>query len=472
MLGYDSSEELGRLRLSKSIYVTSSDRSLVVSSIASSTRFEGDLEWKRKDGSLISVHLIAQSVPDVPSGDKVIEATVEDLTAKKALEQHFQRVQHLDSIGGLAGGMAHELNNLHMVISSYSEMLLPDLQSAALKRKADAILHASRRASILIHQLLAFSRKQRLTPQVLDTARALHEIAAMLRDTIRENISINCHCQAELGSVRVDPVQLQEVLINLASNASDAMPNGGNLTITAQNVNLTADEPIGNQDARIAAGDYVLIKVSDTGMGMDQETQARVFEPFFTTKPVGEGIGLGLSSAYGIVKQSGGWIKVDSHPGKGTTFTIYLPLTENMRTDRAQSAQPAMSEQQSSSATVLLVEDEAGLREPVRDYLANEGYRVLDAANGAAALQLLESQPFRIDALITDVIMPLVNGPELAGKLKQQFPDMKIIFMSGYAEDKLGGSDRSRDSVFLQKPFTLGSLKAKLQEALLNTFTT
>ncbi|HKT23842.1 MAG TPA: ATP-binding protein [Terriglobales bacterium] len=472
MLGYASSDELARLRLSKSIYVTPSDRSLVVSSITSSTRFEGDLEWKRKDGSPISVRLIAHSVPETSGGEKLIEGTVEDLTAKKALEDHLQRIQHLDSIGGLAGGMAHELNNLHMVISSYAEMLLPELQSAAQKRKADAILHASRRASALIYQLLAFSRKQTLTPQVLDTARALNEIAAMLRGVIRENISVNCHCQADLGSVRVDPVQLQEALINLASNASDAMPNGGNLIITAQNVNLRVEEPVGNRGARIAAGNYVLIKISDTGMGMDQETQARVFEPFFTTKPVGEGTGLGLSSAYGIVKQSGGWIKVESHPRQGTTFTIYLPRIENTRTDRAHSAQRPVSEQQGSSATVLLVEDEAGLREPVRDYLTNEGYRVLEAANGAAALHLLESQGCRIDALITDVIMPQVNGPELAVKLKQRFPDMKVIFISGYAEDKLGGSERFRDSVLLQKPFTLRSLKTKLQEALPNTSAT
>lgn len=469
MLGYNSSDELGRLRLSQSLYVTPSDRSLVVSSVASSSRFEGDLQWKRKDGSLISIHLIAQLVPDVPGADNVIEGTVEDLTAKKALEQHLQRIQQLDSIGGFAGGMAHELNNLHMVISSFAEMLLPELQSAAQKRKADAILNASRRASTLIHRLLAFSRKQTLTPQVLDTARALHEIAAMLRGTIRENISVNCHCQAELGRVRVDPVQLQEVLINLSTNAADAMPQGGTLTITAQNATFVSDEPIGNDDAKVAPGDYVVIKVSDTGVGMDAETRARVFEPFFTTKPVGEGTGLGLSSVYGSVKQSGGWIKVDSQSGMGSTFTIYLPLVENMQADRPQSTRPDMSEEHRSSATVLLVEDEASLREPVRDYLTKEGYRVLDAANGAAALLLLESQPLRIDALITDVIMPEMNGPELARNLKQRFPGMKVIFISGYAEDKLGGPENFRDSVLLQKPFALRSLKARLQEVLPST---
>ena len=470
MLGYDSEADLLRLRLSKELYATSLDRSLVVDSVKASGRFEGDLEWKRKDGSAISVHLIAQVAPEIRGEHKVIEGTVEDLSAKRILEHHLQRVQHLDSIGGLAGGMAHELNNLHMVISSYAEMLLPELPSSAQRRKADAILNASRRASTLIHQLLAFSRKQTLTPQVLDTAHALNEIAGMLRGTIRKNISIDCHCQADLGNVRVDPVQLQEVLINIAANASDAMPNGGDLTITAQNVNLTADEPVGNQGARIGAGDYVLIKVADTGVGMDQETQARVFEPFFTTKPVGEGTGLGLSSTYGIVKQSGGWIKVESHPGNGSTFTIYLPLIENAPTDATESAQAEMSEPQSSSPTVLLVEDEAGLREPLRDYLTREGYRVVDAANGAEALQLLESQPLRIDALITDVIMPQLNGTELARKLKQQFPDMKVIFMSGYAEDKLGGAERFRDSVLLQKPFALRILRSKLQELLLSTF--
>lgn len=470
MLGYESSEELARLRLSRSLYTRPSDRSVVVGSITSSARFEGDLEWKRKDGSLISVHLIAQLVPEASGGDKVIEGTVEDLTAKRTLEQHLQRVQHLDSIGGLAGGMAHELNNLHMVISSYAEMLLPELQSSGQKRKADAILNASRRASTLIHQLLAFSRKQTLAPQVLDTTRALNEITAILRGTIRENISIDCRCELDLGTVRVDPVQLQEVLVNLATNAADAMPLGGKLIITAENATLTSDEPIGNQDAKIAAGEYVVIKVSDTGLGMDQPTQARVFEPFFTTKPVGEGTGLGLSSAYGIVKQSGGWIKVESKPGQGTTFTIYLPLIENAPSSRANSAPPALSTQRGSAATVLLVEDEAGLREPVRDYLTKEGFRVLDAANGADALQLLEAESLRIDALITDVIMPQVNGPELARRLKGRFPEMKVIFMSGYAEDKLGGPESFRDSVLLQKPFALRALRAKLQELLLSTF--
>lgn len=471
MLGYDSESELLRLRLAKDLYATPSDQSLVVDSVASFGRFEGDLEWKRKDDSRISVHLIAQLVPPTRSGEKAIEGTVEDLSSKRVLEQHLQRVQHLDSIGGLAGGMAHELNNLHMVISSYAEMLLPELQSSAQKRKADAILNASRRASMLINQLLAFSRKQTLTPQVLDTARALNEIAAMLRGTIRENISIDCHCEPELGNVRVDPIQLQEVLVNLAANASEAMPHGGNLIITAQNKTFASGQPIGNEGAKIAAGDYVVIKISDTGIGMDPETQARVFEPFFTTKPVGEGTGLGLSSVYGIVKQSGGWIKVDSLSGKGSTFTIYLPMIETTSIDRANSGQRASTGEQDSPPTVLLVEDEPGLREPVRDFLAKEGYRVLDAGNGAEALQLLETAPVRIDALITDVIMPQVNGPELACKLKERFPEMKVIFISGYAEDKLGGPKSFRDSILLQKPFPLRALKAKLQELLLSTFT-
>lgn len=464
MLGYDSEAELIRLHLAKLLFATPSDRSLVIDSIASSSRFEGDLDWKRKDGSLISVHLIAQSVPDFAAGEKVIEGTVEDLTKKRMLEHHLQQVQHLDSIGGLAGGMAHELNNLHMVISSYAEMLLPELETAQ-RRKAEAILNASRRASTLIHQLLAFSRKQTLAPQVLDIARALNEIATMLRGTLRGNIAIECHCQPDLGNVRVDPVQLQEVLVNIATNAADAMPRGGNLTITASNETLGSEPTIGRQDSKGAIGDYVVVKVSDTGVGMDHETQERVFEPFFTTKPVGEGTGLGLSSVYGIVKQSGGSIKVDSRPGKGSTFSIYLPLIESAPISRALSAEPIAAGDNPSS-TLLLVEDEVGLREPVRDYLSREGYRVLDASNGAEALRLLESQNFRIDALITDVVMPQVNGPELARKLKERFPNIKVIFMSGYAEDKLGGPGSFRNSVLLQKPFELSALRTKLQELL------
>jgi two-component system, cell cycle sensor histidine kinase and response regulator CckA len=469
MLGYASETELQHVSLSKQLYVLSSTRQLVMESIQAHSRFEGDVEWKRKDGSFISVHLIAQAVADASGNDIEIEGTVEDLTSRRTLEQHLQRVQHLDSIGGLAGGMAHELNNLHMVISSYAEMLLSELKEAAERRKAEGILNASQRAATLIHQLLAFSRKQTLAPRVLDTTAALNKIAVILRGTIPENIEIVCQCEPSLGSVRVDPVQLQEVLANLASNAADAMPHGGRLMISAENATLSADQPIGSQGAKIAAGEYVLIRVADTGIGMDDETQLRAFEPFFTTKPVGEGTGLGLSSVYGIVKQSGGWIQMESEIGKGATFLIYLPLVENSVADETISSQPPALLEEKAGMTILLVEDEAGLREPVRDYLGKQGYRVLEASNGAEALDIVAADPGRIDALVTDVIMPQVNGPELAARLKDKFPEMKVIFMSGYAEDKLGGPEAFRESILLQKPFTLRALRAKLQELLLTS---
>jgi PAS domain S-box-containing protein len=371
MLGYASEEELTHVSLSKTLYALPSTRQLVMESIQASSRFEGDIEWKRKDNSIISVHLIAQAVTDAAGSDLEMEGTVEDLTSKRTLEQHLQRVQHLDSIGGLAGGMAHELNNLHMVISSYAEMLLAELSEATQQRKAEGILNASQRASTLIYQLLAFSRKQTLAPQVLNTAHALNKVASILRGTVPENIEIVCECEPELGSVRVDPVQLQEVLVNLASNAADAMRRGGKLTISAQNTSLSADQPIGTQGARIAAGEYVLIRVADTGTGMDEETQLRVFEPFFTTKPVGEGTGLGLSSVYGIVKQSGGWIQVESDLGKGSTFLIYLPLVEHSPADETITSATSALLEDKAGMTILLVEDEAGLREPVRHYLGS-----------------------------------------------------------------------------------------------------
>jgi two-component system cell cycle sensor histidine kinase/response regulator CckA len=460
LLGYGDVQPLLDLPLSAAICISPEAHQALLKTVATTGQFQGDLDWRRKDGTIISVHVIAR----LAEHDRdVLEGSAENVTARKLFESHLQKVEKLKSIGGLAAGMAHELNNLHMVISSYSEMMLGELQSESLKRKADAIMRASHRASSLIQQLLAFSRKQTLDPRVLNAAQALNDIVGVLPGLLREDIETVFEWPPMLGNIRVDASQLRDALVNLASNSRDAMPHGGKFTITARAAYVSAEEAK-STETPMSAGRFVIITVTDTGVGMDRDTQARIFEPFFTTKPPGEGTGLGLSSAYGIVKQSSGWITVDSAPGRGTTFRIYLPLIEDP-VDRT-SVQIPLLDLRNSPATILLVEDEAGLREPVRDYLRKQGYRVIEAANGQEALERVEGAETKIDLLLTDVVMPRVNGPQLAERLRRSNPSLPVIFMSGYAEDKLGGTQSFTDSILLQKPFALKLLKARLEETL------
>jgi CheY-like chemotaxis protein len=370
----------------------------------------------------------------------------------------------MEAIGQLAGGVAHDFNNLLMVIQGHSELMEQRIDPGeSLYKNVDAIKNAAQKAASLIRQLLAFSRMQVIEPTVLDLNAVLAEMGKMLPRVIGEDIEVNIRPCMSLGWVKVDQSQIEQIILNLAANARDAMPQGGKLTIETANVEL--DDNYCQRHAGVQPGRYAMLAVSDTGVGMDAQTQARIFEPFFTTKEFGKGTGLGLAMVYGAVKQSKGWIWVYSELGKGTTFKIYLPLVHEAIAAReirkARRAAPRGTE------TILLVEDQEGIRELTREFLEAGGYTVLEAREGSEALQIAERHQGTIDLLVTDIVMPKMGGCELARCLTARRPQMKTLYMSGYAEyaaAERGALDEK--SVCLQKPFSRDTLLHKVREVL------
>ena len=388
-----------------------------------------------------------------------------DISEVRRLETALFQAQKMDAIGQLAGGVAHDFNNLLMVISSYAELMLDELQPGdRLHRNAQEILGAARRAADLTRELLAFGRKQMQTLQVVNLNEVLQRILRLLPRLIGENIEVHFLGGANLGSVRVDPVQIEQVLMNLATNARDAMPNGGVLTVETRNIEL--DESYVHAKNLVRPGEYVLLHVSDTGSGIPSEHLPHIFEPFYTTKEQGKGTGLGLATVYGIVKQSGGYIWASSEPGRGTDFQIYFP---RVRTKARADFEPERSHphENQGNETVLVVEDEQSVRQPACEYLQRSGYRVLEARNGREALALAQGHKDPLHLLITDVVMPAMSGYELATALQASHPETKLLFVSGYAERGSGGSrELLLRSAFLQKPFSLHALARKVREVL------
>jgi nitrogen-specific signal transduction histidine kinase/ActR/RegA family two-component response regulator len=388
-----------------------------------------------------------------------------DVTHELILEESLRQAQKMEAVGRLAGGVAHDFNNILTVINGYTELLLtrhadnPELQNRDLHQ----IKLAAERAASLTRQLLAFSRKQILQPKMLNLNTVVSDMNMMLHRLIGEDLELITILEPQLGQVLADPGQLEQVIMNLAVNARDAMPKGGKLILQTANINLDGSDTPRYPD--VGPGPYVLLAVSDTGRGMTKEVQAHIFEPFFTTKEVGKGTGLGLATVHGIVEQSDGHIWVESEPGLGTTFNIYLPRRE--ATETAQTADTPHRAAQGVE-TVLLVEDEEQVREFAHRILEMSGYRVLAAPNGPAALTLVDQELGPIDLLLTDMIMPGgLNGLELAQYLRGRRPQLKVIYMSGYTDDAL--IDRSLftpDFTFLQKPFNAASLTGKLREVL------
>jgi PAS domain S-box-containing protein len=422
------------------------------------------VDWKRENGAAIVVRVSGRSVSD-GAKSRTFELFAEDVTERRALEQQVQQSHKMEAIGRLAGGIAHDFNNLLMVISGYSEFLLDRLgPDQTLRSPAQEIAGAAERASSLTRQLLAFSRKQMLTPKVLDLNGVVGENLKMLNRMIGEDIELIMIPGAGLGSVRADAGQIEQVIMNLAVNARDAMPGGGKLTIETSN--LTVDEDLARLHAPILPGEYVVLSISDNGAGMDLETQSHIFEPFFTTKGV-KGTGLGLSTVYGIVKQSGGYIWVYSDAGRGTTFKIYLPrVAENVESSAqvAAAPEPAVAP---GRETILLVEDETNLRYLARQFLEKQGYRVIEAPDGIIAMKMAAAHEGTIHLLLTDVIMPGMNGRELAQRLAELRPDTKILYMSGYTENVIGRNGTLDAGIrLLQKPFTLRDLKNTVREVL------
>ena len=419
---------------------------------------------RRKDGT--TVDILTKVVPLKNTASEVvgIVAVAQDLTEVLRLEQQFVLAQKMDAIGQLASGIAHDFNNLLTVINGYSELLLHDLDPEGSVRELVAeIYNAGQRAGTLTRQLLAFSRQQALEPRAVDLNAVVGDTEKMLRRLVGEDIVSTFKPQPALLTVKVDASGMQQALINLVVNARDAMPHGGSLTIETANVRL--DESYGRKHPDVRPGDYALLAVTDTGIGMDEKTKARVFEPFFTTKEPGKGTGLGLAMAYGIIKQSGGSIDVESELGHGATFKVLLPLVQ-------QSVSPAVSFDSLHAAprgneSVLLVEDDDAVRAFAGHVLRTCGYTVREATNGKEAIRLAEGYSRPIHIVVSDVVMPDLGGLEMTKRLRTMTPGLKALFLSGYTDDAVIRHGVLRSEVaLLQKPFTAAGLARKVREVL------
>jgi two-component system cell cycle sensor histidine kinase/response regulator CckA len=419
-----------------------------------------EIKFRIKSGEL-RVAVDSAELIDV-AGQECVIAIFRDITEQKNLEKQMRQTQKMEAVGQLSGGIAHDFNNLLGVIIGYSEILEQRLPPGdPLHKECLQIKKAGQSAASLTRQLLAFSRQQILEPRILDLNAIVLNVEKMLRRLIGEHIDLRTNLDKSLGCVKADQGQIEQVIINLAVNARDAMAHGGKLMIETTNIYL--DEDYARRHPPQLPGTYVLLTVADTGVGMDAETQARIFEPFFTTKEIGKGTGLGLSTVYGVVRQSGGHIWVYSEPGQGTTFRIYLPIAGQAALAKQSPAAPAESLR--GSETILLVEDEEALRGLTRDLLEHSGYTVLEAELPDAATEIARNYGAPIHLLLTDMVMPGMNGKDLATKLASMRPEMKVVFMSGYTGFTHEGL-ADPEIALLVKPFTRETLLRKVREAL------
>jgi len=385
--------------------------------------------------------------------------------ALKESEERLRQSHKMEAIGRLAGGIAHDFNNLLTTILGYSEMLLSE--GTTTKEALESVREISKsaqRAASLTQQLLAYSRKQVLRPEELDINRLVANVTRMLHRLIHENIQLNTVLDPRIGLVKADPAQLEQVIINLAINARDSMPEGGKLTIETHD--LALDEGYCKLHPEVIPGEYVMLAVTDTGCGIDEKNKKQIFEPFFTTKEPGKGTGLGLATVFGTVKQSSGYIYAYSEPGLGSTFKIYLPEVQ-MRKPKSRN-RPKETTVQATDRTILLVEDDEPLRELVSQILEGTGYSVVSASNGEEALRLIDSPGYaEIDLLVTDVVMPGIGGKALAEQLQARLPDLKVLYMSGYPDEAVVHHGMLDEGIaFLQKPFSAKIIIQKVQEIL------
>jgi two-component system cell cycle sensor histidine kinase/response regulator CckA len=429
MLGYGSFQELASRNLEHEGFEPADARSVFREQIEREGEVKGfEAAWKRQDGSAVSVREYARVVRASDGSVLCYDGVVEDITERRRLEQQLRQAQKMEAIGRLAGGVAHDFNNLLTIVNGYSDLILERLSAVdPMRPQVEEIKKAGERAAKLTRQLLAFSRRQVLAPQILDLNAVVSNMDKMLRRLIGEDIDVVAILEPELGRVKADPGQLEQVIMNLAVNARDAMPEGGTLTLETANVEL--DEVYASRHVPVTPGSYVMLAISDTGCGMDAETQAHIFEPFFTTKVEEKGTGLGLATVYGIVKQSGGYIWPYSELGRGTIFKIYLPRVyqpaERSPADRGR------MDRCTGSETILVVEDEATVRALVRRVLESNGYSVLEASRAAEALAICQQHPGEIHLSLTDVVMPQTGGREFARRLGFLRPGTKILYMSG-----------------------------------------
>jgi two-component system cell cycle sensor histidine kinase/response regulator CckA len=464
MLGYQSRSEVLSLTLQRDVFVEPESNAALHQAFLRRGRFEGmEGRWRRRDGSVITVRLSGRGVRDEREGSEVFEVIAEDVTERKALEDQLRQAQKMEAVGTLAGGIAHDFNNLLTVISGYCHILLDkhddDPQAT---HSLEQISRAADRATSLTRQLLAFGRRQMLQPRVLNVNVLVQSVEKMLQPLLGERIRIIVETTAEPATVKADAGQLEHILINLAVNARDAMPGGGTLFIRTETLSTVSIKGKHNQ---FPAGPCVALSVRDTGSGIAPENLAHVFEPFFTTKDPGKGTGLGLSMVYGIVEQSGGYVTVDSTLGEGTTFFVYLPLTRDAEAPFPQDH--SSSTARIAAGNILLVEDEPGVRELVQAILAARGYTVVTAVSTNEAVEVCSRPELAIDVLLTDVVMPGTTGPELAKQLLGLRPELKVIYMSGYAGESLAELGFTAEGcALLQKPFTAIALEAKIRQVI------
>jgi PAS domain S-box-containing protein len=437
-------------------------RAAARAALAGGQPYEVDHRIVRPDGTVRWVHEQADVVGDEQGRPAALIGTVQDITDRKSLEEQLLQAQKMEAMGRLAGGVAHDFNNLLTAILGYADIVLRRLEAGhPLRGKVEEIKKAGERASTLTRQLLVFSRKQDMQPRVVGLNAVVTELEKMLRRIIGEDVELTTSLAADLGRIRADPAQLEQILLNLAVNARDAMPSGGLLVLETANAEL--DATYAREHVGVSPGRYVMLVVSDTGTGMSEETRRHIFEPFFTTKAPGKGTGLGLATVYGIVAQSGGHIWVYSEPGRGTVFKVYLPRVDDPVDAKAATAPPLVG----GAETVLLVEDEDGVRELMAEVLTGYGYEVLTARRAEEALQLAARHSGRLDLVISDVVLPGLGGPALVEQLRAARPGIPALFISGYtSETMVQRGIVEEGAAVLPKPFTPEALGRRVREVL------
>lgn len=466
MLGYDDGQNLLKAGLETDVFRHPGEYQRMKDALAAGDELKDvEMEWNRRDGTSITVRCSGHAARDLGGAPAYFEMFAQDVTEKRVLERQLRMAQKMEAIGRLSGGIAHDFNNLLGVIIGYSGVLKKSLKPGEASHDHTVeIEKAGQRAASLTRQLLAFSRQQVLTPTILNLNGLVSDMERMLPRLLGEDIHVSTSLASDLGNVKADQSQIEQTIMNLAVNARDAMPSGGKLQIETANVTLDSAYTRTHPGSR--AGDYVLLTITDTGTGMDPETLTHIFEPFFTTKEMGKGTGLGLATVYGVVKQSNGYIWVESAPGQGASFQIYLPRHTEEAAPAADS-KPKPLQKPAGVKHILLVEDAEALRKLAQALLEGHGFRVVPAASAEDALDIVATQGTRFDLLLTDVVMPGMNGHALAEQLAARHPGLKVLFMSGYTDSFVVGPGALRHGTnLLHKPFTEEVLLAKIHEIL------
>ena len=464
MLGYTSKEELLTRNLSRDLFDDPADRRSILDSYGPSGRVSGcEVNWKRKDGKVIVVRISRGAFRRQDGSFSHFEVIVEDITERRSLEAQFRQAQKMEAVGLLAGGISHDYNNLLGVILGNADLLLETTSTGVQQQYVEQIKKATRRAAELTRQLLAFSRKQTLYPTILDLNAVVRDVGKILHRLIGEDVQIVTDLETSLDSTLADRGQIEQILMNLATNARDAMRNGGKFTIRTRNAELGPDDVALHPYAKL--GRYVRLSVNDTGVGMTDAIRHRVFEPFFTTKAEGRGTGLGLATVYGIVKQSTGYIWVSSAPGAGATFDIYLPRVDEKAPPLVTGLEER-NEYPRGTETILLLEDEESLRQVTCECLTTNGYNVLQAGRGNHAIEAAEQYKGPIALIVSDVVLPDMSGPSVATKVLALHPEAKVLYVSGYAEVPVAQQLIAEGAVLVQKPLSRGDLLSKVAEML------